>query len=416
MKTPRIIGNSKSREFHIETCPFGKAIHEENLIEFVSIQQALDHNFDPCGHCLHDLLVKDEERSVVSAGAITKRYYFAHLERVFGGVSTNDNSGIEVKPGDTLSISAHLHECNFNGKEWNFAPVADHAINLSCDAVAFPSKTTNSDGMCAWTATVPESIEPGETSIRGVFNISEHLIFGHSSTLHFTVPVEISNIRISPNPFQQKTKIYFKLATDKKIKAEIFRNTYFANPHSHVNTIRSFADGAIKANDDVCLEWDGTIDHGFRKGLPVMRGEYVLRITGEKGESDMEFKEGLVKQGGIGMMGEPEPPVEEPTDYVDDLIFDPNPLSKSTKTTLSFTLTKDAVVSIHIEHARWRFRGNCTREIIDGTFLKKGNHSFVWDGKNNRGNRTSLGQYKVRVLANGQPYVKSGLHKKLRVR
>jgi hypothetical protein len=47
MKTPRIIGNTKSREFHIETCPFGKAIHEENLIEFVSIQQALDHNFDP---------------------------------------------------------------------------------------------------------------------------------------------------------------------------------------------------------------------------------------------------------------------------------------------------------------------------------------------------------------------------------
>ena len=53
------------------------------------------------------------------------------------------------------------------------------------------------------------------------------------------------------------------------------------------------------------------------------------------------------------------------------------------------------------------------KEIIKDVFLKKGAHSYTWDGRNNKGNKVTLGEYKVRILANGTYYVKGGLHKKL---
>ncbi len=411
MKTATITGNIKTKEFHKPSCFTIKRMPEANKIALNSLKHAIDHGFDPCGHCLgtKDEIVKrlDKKYKRIESSPV---YYFGYFYGIFNGFSTNEYSGIEVNIDDTIELFATLHQCAFENGAWNFSPVQNHKINIACDDINFPSQQTNADGAAKWSYTIPQGFEPGDTSLRANFNISANLMMSTGNLLFFNVPVGISNIRISPNPFDQKTNIYFKLSYDKRIKADIYRNTNFQNPWSHVKNIRNFNDGILKANDDVCLEWDGKIDHGFREGESVVQGNYVVKIEGEFGESDTEYKEELIKKQGI--LGGTDPEPNQPTVYVSDIRFSPNPFTIITKVTLNFFLLEDAKVSIHIQHINWKFKGDCVKEIINHISLKKGTHSYTWDGTNNKGNRVVLGEYKVRILANDIPFVKGGLHKK----
>ncbi|NOQ73483.1 MAG: hypothetical protein GQ574_15870 [Crocinitomix sp.] len=413
MITPKLIGNIKSKEFHKSSCHWSKIIDKANIVYLNSMKHAIDHDFDPCGHCL-------SSKAEIVAGLSKKNevtksssdYYFGSFYGVFNGVSTNDYSGVEVNVADEIELFATIHKCAFENGEWRITPVQNHAIDISCDSINFPTQQTNAVGLANWTYTIPQGFEPGDTNMSADFHVSGKLELSSGNFLSFFVPIGISNIRIIPNSFDQETRIYFKLSSDKKIKADIYKNTYFQNPSSHIKNLRNFDDGTMtEDDDDAYLDWDGTIDHGFRKGKPVMQGNYVVKIEGEFGESDYDYAVGLKKLGGIAGGTDPDPDV--PTEYITNISFSPNPFSIKTKVKLNFSLEKDAKVSIHIQHISWRFKGECVMEIINDLPLKKGPHSYTWDGKNNNTNSVALGYYKVRILANGIPFVRGGLHKKL---
>lgn len=406
MNTTGFVGNIKSKEFHNPDCFCVNAMHETNKILLNSIKQAIDHGYDPCGHCLGKLDESEESLDIIKKESVTK-HFFGHFYGVFNGTSANEYSGIEVRIGDKIELFAKLHTCIFENNEWKYLPVENHKIDIICKSIDFLPQKTDANGFAKWSYKIPRDFEPGTTTMRIDFNLNENLVLGAGDCVSFTLPVGISNIRVFPNPFNQETKIFFNLNYDKRIKADIYKNTYFQNSNSHVKNLRNFNDGIIKASENASLDWDGTTDHGFREGKPVMKGKYVVKIEGEYGKSDTEFKENLIKTGGVLESTNPEP--NQPTEYISDIIFSPNPFTTETNVKLDFFLQKDAEVSIHIQHVNWKFRGKCTREILKNVPLKKGAHSTTWDGRNNRGNRVTLGEYKVRILANGNPFVKENL-------
>lgn len=407
METSRYIGNVASKEFHKSDCFCVPRIKESNRIAFSSEKEAIHDGFDTCGHCLgikEEVLKGFEQTTAVGSGT----YYFVHFYGKFNDLSTDEFSGISVNYGQEIELFATIHKVFFEASEWNYLPVQNCSVDLICADINFQTKNTDANGRVAWNYTIPQEYLPGTTHIRLSIKTLEtdKLVFGKSDNLWFDTPQRISNITIDPNPFYQNTKIYFKLETDMKIKADIYKNTYFGKEFSHVKNIRDFSDGVMQANEAAYLDWDGLSDHAPRENLPVMKGSYVVRIVSEFG--DDQHRTGLEKTGGI--LGGTDPQADKPTEYVSDLKFSPNPFSRKTKVKLDFELIKDATVSIHIQHINWNFTGECTKVLLKNAPLKAGKHSYTWDGKNNTNSVwATFGEYKVRILANDTPYVKDGL-------
>jgi len=407
MTTSKFIGNIKSKEFHTSDCFTLKFMYNINQRPFYSEKQAISEGYDPCGHCLG---IKKE--SEVKGGKGVNEYYFGQFYGIFNEVSTDNFSGIDVNYGEEIKVFAKLQKVVFADGKWTIIPVKNHEIDILCDFINFPAQKTDSEGLAKWNYTIPNNFEPGTTDMRVDAHIEENLIWHNGSdSLFFNVPQQIEILKNIPTNFDQETKIVFKLVVDKRIKADIYRG--WSEDHlSHIKNLRDFNDGIMKANDKASLEWDGTIGHGFREGKPVMRGQYRIVIRGENGISD---RDDLILNKKEGILGGVDPEPNEPNELneiVSKISFSKNPFSKKTKTSLNFTLKKNATVSIHIQHINWNFRGNCKKEIISNEYLEKGDHSYPWDGKNNAGSPVTLGEYKVRIIANEETYVKTGLWKK----
>lgn len=45
-------GNQKLRIYGLLSCSSGKRMKKENRIFFISENEALEHNYRPCGHCM----------------------------------------------------------------------------------------------------------------------------------------------------------------------------------------------------------------------------------------------------------------------------------------------------------------------------------------------------------------------------
>ncbi|MFQ5652969.1 MAG: FlgD immunoglobulin-like domain containing protein, partial [bacterium] len=70
----------------------------------------------------------------------------------------------------------------------------------------------------------------------------------------------------------------------------------------------------------------------------------------------------------------------------------PNPFNPST--TISFDLRKSSKVVLHI----YNLRGQLVRTLLDGKF-NAGNHSVVWDGRDDRARQVTSGLYVTRMQA-----------------
>lgn len=398
----KYIGNLKSKEFHKADCYTLKNTYNTNQRPFYSKKQALIKGYDPCGHCLDTK--KKKQRATG-----TKECYFGHFYGIFNGTSTDDQSGILVNTGQQISIFVRLQKTVFENDSWQVVPVQQHKVAITCDEIDFQPKKTDTNGLAEWHYTIPANFEPGTTTIRVNTYIQKTLIWhGNINTLSFEVPQQIEIVKNEPEYFEQKTNIIFKLNSDKKIKADIYRGLS-ENKFSHINNLRNFNDGILQATDNAVLQWDGTIDHGIRKGKAVKKGTYKIVIKGENGISDRDELI-LHKRGGITGNVFAEPDLTE--EYVSGIVFLQNPFSNKTKTDLNFVLKKEATVSIHIQHVNWNFQGMCVKQFIKNEKLKKGIHSYNWSGHNNLGFPAPLGEYKVRIIANDKTYVKTGLWKK----
>lgn len=402
MTASKFIGNIRSKEFHRFDCFALKNVYNINQRPFYSKKQAISKGYDPCGHCLGAKKKKSEVKGV-------NEHYFGHFYGIFNGISTDDYSGIDVNHGDEINVFVKLQKVVFENGKWTMIPINNHNIDIFCDFINFPTQITDNDGLAKWNYTIPNDFEPGTTDMRVNPHIEENLIWQNGSgSLFFNVPQQIEILKNIPKDFDQETKIVFKLAIDKKIKADIYRGSS-ENDFSHINNLRDFNNGIMKANDGAFLKWDGTIDHGVWKGTSVKRGKYKVVIRGENGISD---RDDLYLNKKKGILGGVDPEPNQPNDYVSGISFSRNPFSKKTKVTLKFTLKKSATVSIHIQHINWNFIGECVKEFFNNKYLKKGPHSYTWDGINNSDSQAALGEYKVRILANEEPYVKNGLWKK----
>jgi methylphosphotriester-DNA--protein-cysteine methyltransferase len=47
-------GNRKLKIYGLLSCRSGKRLNKENRVFFVSEQEAVQHGFRPCGHCMKD--------------------------------------------------------------------------------------------------------------------------------------------------------------------------------------------------------------------------------------------------------------------------------------------------------------------------------------------------------------------------
>jgi hypothetical protein len=400
MTTSKFIGNIKSKEFHKPDCFTLKNCYNINQRPFYSKKQAITEGYDACGHCLKPI---NKKRNTTNL----KEHYFGHFYGIFHGISTEDKFDPIMDIGENFQIFAILQKAVFEEHSWKMKPVANHKIAISCDFINFPAKNTDSNGLVRWDYTIPPNFEPGTTSIRVRPHISEPLIWhNNTSVLFFEVPQQIEILKNIPTYFEQKTKILFKLKISKRIQADIYRGLS-ESEFSHIKNLRNFKDGVMEATDEAVLEWNGTVGQGFREGKPAMKGRYKIVIRGENGASD---RDELVLHKKGGMAAEPETDAAE--EYVSNINFLQNPFSEKTKTPLNFVLKKDAKVSIHIQHANWKFQGKCVKEFINNEDLKKGVHSYTWNGRNNLGLPATLGAYKVRIMANGKTYIKTGLWKK----
>lgn len=402
MTTSKFIGNVKSKEFHKSDCYALEYVYNINQRPFYSEKQALNKGYDPCGHCLG---VKKRKRDAKGVN----EHYLGHFYGVFNGILTDDFIEINVNHGDQISVFLKLQKSVFENGKWTIVPINNHSVDIFCDCINFPTQKTDSNGLAKWGNTIPNDFEPGITNMRANPHIDENLIWHNGfGSLFFNVPQQIEIVENIPKDFDQETKIVFKLATDKRIKADIYRGSD-ENEFSHINNLRDFEDGVMERNDKAFLNWNGTIDHGFLKGKPVMKGKYKVVIRGENGISDRDDIE-LNKK--MGVLGGENPEPNESNEYITKINFSRNPFSQKTKVNLKFTLKKKAKVSIHIQHINWNFIDKCIKEIIHNEYLEKGDHSYTWDGKNNLGSPVTLGEYKVRISANKEPYVKNGIWKK----
>lgn len=403
METSNFIGNVKSREYHRPDCFTLKHLYNTNQRSFYSEEHAASQGFDPCGHCLP----KHQKRSEVTGD---KEYYYGHFYGVFSGLSTDDYSEIFVNYGTEITVYAKLQKAVFTDGIWTMNPISNHSIDIACDFIDFPTQKTNREGLASWKYTIPEDFEPGITDMFANPHVKENLVWHKGiSALSFRVPQQITILENVPKDFDQETKIIFKLATQKIIKADIYRGSS-ENEFSHIKNLRDFGDGAMLASDQAHLTWDGTIDHGLRKGKAVMSGQYKIVIAGQNGVSDRDELSFKKKK---GTLGGDDPESNQPTDYISDVHFSYNPFSAKTKVKINFHLEKSAKVSIHIQHIHWNFIGRCIKEIIRDEYLESGNHSYTWDGKNNENIPVTLGAYKVRILANETAYVEKPLWKKV---
>ncbi len=69
-------------------------------------------------------------------------------------------------------------------------------------------------------------------------------------------------------------------------------------------------------------------------------------------------------------------------------------VSKSKIDSVNFTLSKEADVTVHISNSK----GEDIADIDLGK-LSKGEHSYTWSGKDNKGNSVAAGTYSVRITA-----------------
>jgi len=409
MENAKYIGNVRTREFHEHNCFAMRSMDHKNKIPLRSMDQALNHDFDPCGHCLGT-------KKNLSRGPATSKngdfqtYYQARFYGIFNDTPTESGGIIAITVGDRIQVFVELVKFEYSNVGWTSSPMANHPIDLNCDGLDFPTKNTNASGQTSWETVLTEGVEPGTYQLWADYFVSGSVETSQGNYLYFSVPQAINNIRVQPNPFDQQTTILFSLEYDKKIKAEIYKNLYFLRPSSLVATLRDFDDGPMTAGEDLILGWDGTTDHGIREGESMPKGNYVIRIMGENGESDMDFAEGLEKSGGI--LGGTNPAPDQPTEYVKDISFSPPTFRRGKKTTISFELLQNAKVTVVIQHVNWMFRGECVRALISNKKLAAGPQSFTWDGLNNDGFEATHGEYKVQVLADDAPFVKMGLVKK----
>lgn len=64
------IGNTKSKELHLDYCPWSKLMSEEHIQSFSSLEDAIAAGYDPCGHCQpftrEDNIQRDEGKYTAS--------------------------------------------------------------------------------------------------------------------------------------------------------------------------------------------------------------------------------------------------------------------------------------------------------------------------------------------------------------
>lgn len=76
----------------------------------------------------------------------------------------------------------------------------------------------------------------------------------------------------------------------------------------------------------------------------------------------------------------------------------PNPfLPQNSSTTISFTLDKQGLVSMDI----YNVKGQKVKELLSDDNLARGNHSLVWDGRDNNNKILASGTYFYRLAVNG---------------
>ena len=284
-----VIGNKASKETHVPNCFCLRRMSEKNKISFTSLKQALYLGYDTCGHCLPNPIPVTQNKSE------TDEYvgYFCVIHDSVEYCGENYNYIAGNMPRENITLRAKLYS-----NEQPQTAVAGQTIKITCfeDDIhenVILTATTDANGMIEVEYN-PVNLAQGETTFRAHF--PNATCTGNGTSIeHIDLTINfmpsISNIRIVPNPFQQKTTILFDLENDTKIDISIYKNTYFLSRFSHRKTLRSAKDGVMAAGSNLKIEWDGTNS----RGKPTWRGGYVVRF---KTDQDFVYLEGLEKTKG----------------------------------------------------------------------------------------------------------------------
>jgi hypothetical protein len=287
--TAILIGNVKSKETHKLDCYCLRMMKEENKVTFTSLKQAVSQGYDTCGHCFAVPVPVEINKS-------PDNDYIGYFCVDYNGkehCNRGDTFIYGDLPREIVTLRAKLYS-----NDGSLQPVSNQVIKLTCfgddvhEEVIIIAET-NKNGVVEVEYN-PINLESGETEFRAYFPDASCTSDGTDINyikIYIRFMPSITNVRISPNPFERITTIMFDLLEDIEMDISIYRNAYFLRPLSRRKTLRDVQDGILKKGTDIQVVWDGTND----RGKQVWRGEYVVLLRTKK---DFVFKTGLIKTKG----------------------------------------------------------------------------------------------------------------------
>ncbi|MDY6978445.1 MAG: Ada metal-binding domain-containing protein [Pseudomonadota bacterium] len=144
----KYIGNNKSKELHLEYCPWAQLMNEEHIRLFDSLDDAIAAGYDPCGHCQPFTWEGEEARGAAKFTASFNVHYH-------GAPADWDT---QIHRGETIELNAEIKpvsgsQSSLEGKTVKFAIVYHAGSEYPLGTVI-----TGTDGRASLTHTFPENI------------------------------------------------------------------------------------------------------------------------------------------------------------------------------------------------------------------------------------------------------------------
>jgi len=207
------IGNTRSKELHLNYCPWANLIHEEHIRVFAHLDEAIAAGYDPCGHC---------EPFVRDPGTGTTQYSADFVANYQGSPINWDT---QLHRNETIKLEARVShadgsQADLQGKHVKFA-IVYHASR------EYPLGTalTDAGGVARLTHTFASNISTCSFEVIAYF---ENNVEPDKITRHATLYDMISEPDFHPNHRTNgNTDISFTLDAPMSGEIKIYRRLFF---------------------------------------------------------------------------------------------------------------------------------------------------------------------------------------------